>query len=256
MNVRLISDPAMRVDHRNLVAASLSRALAGVENRLLWEQFAALAGMKITPEREKEIRELLAANRPFEEVKPEDAAGAGVNAPMPTSVQQSVPAWSLFAMFFIVIPLSVTFIKERQLGALTRLKTTPVPPLVVMAGKAIPYFIINQLQIALMLAVGFCSAAPWRRGASAGNSPVGIALLTVSASLAAVGFGLMTAMFCKTTEQSTTFGGTSVIVFAALGGIMVPKFLMPQFMQSLSIISPLSWGLDGFLDIREGRRGA
>ncbi|MEK6790165.1 MAG: ABC transporter permease [Deltaproteobacteria bacterium] len=250
VNVRLISDPAMRVDHRNLVAASLSRALAGVENRLLWEQFAALAGMKITPEREKEIRELLAANRPFEEVKPEDAAGAGVNAPMPTSVQQSVPAWSLFAMFFIVIPLSVTFIKERQLGALTRLKTTPVPPLVVMAGKAIPYFIINQLQIALMLAVGFFVVPLLGAEAlSAGNSPVGIALLTVSASLAAVGFGLMTAMFCKTTEQSTTFGGTSVIVFAALGGIMVPKFLMPQFMQSLSIISPLSWGLDGFLDI-------
>ncbi|MBI5235977.1 MAG: ABC transporter permease [Deltaproteobacteria bacterium] len=248
--VRLISDPAMRVDHSNLVASSLARALAGVENRLLWEAVASLSGMEITPEREKEIREILDGNRPFEEVKAEDATGTRTASPMPTSVQQSVPAWSLFAMFFIVIPLSVTFIKERQLGGLTRLKTMPVPSSVVMAGKAIPYFIINQLQIALMLAVGFF-IVPLLGGdaLSIGNSPIAVGILTISASFAAIGFGLMTAMFCKTTEQSTTFGGTSIIVFAALGGIMVPKFLMPQFMQSISVISPLSWGLDGFLDV-------
>lgn len=250
VKVRLISDPTIRVDHRNLVASSLERALAGVENRLLWEQFASLSGMRITPEKEKEISEMLAANRPFEKVAAEDAASASKNAPMPTSVQQSVPAWSMFAMFFIVIPLSTTFIKERQLGGLTRLKTMPVPAWVLLAGKAIPYFIINQLQIALMLAVGFF-VVPLLGGEtlSAGGSPTGVVMLTASASLAAIGFGLMTAMFCKTTEQSTTFGGTSIIVLAALGGIMVPKFLMPQFMQNISVISPLSWGLEGFLDI-------
>jgi len=30
---------------------------------------------------------------------------------------------------------------------------------------------------------------------------------------------------------------------------MVPKFIMPDFMQTLANISPMSWGLDGFLDI-------
>jgi len=40
-----------------------------------------------------------------------------------------------------------------------------------------------------------------------------------------------------------------VIIFAAIGGIMVPKFVMPAVMQDLSIISPLAWGLDGFLNI-------
>jgi ABC-2 type transport system permease protein len=41
----------------------------------------------------------------------------------------------------------------------------------------------------------------------------------------------------------------SVIVLAAIGGIWVPVFMMPNLMQALSIISPLNWSLDGFYDI-------
>ncbi|MDD5548500.1 MAG: ABC transporter permease, partial [Sulfurovaceae bacterium] len=43
--------------------------------------------------------------------------------------------------------------------------------------------------------------------------------------------------------------GFTNIIFAAIGGIMVPLFVMPQFMQDLSILSPMSWGLDAFLGI-------
>ncbi|MEA1916350.1 MAG: ABC transporter permease, partial [Campylobacterota bacterium] len=35
----------------------------------------------------------------------------------------------------------------------------------------------------------------------------------------------------------------------AIGGVMVPKFIMPHSMQELANISPMSWGLDSFLDI-------
>ena len=36
---------------------------------------------------------------------------------------------------------------------------------------------------------------------------------------------------------------------AALGGVLVPKAVMPLFMQQASLVSPLEWGLDGFLEI-------
>ena len=39
-------------------------------------------------------------------------------------------------------------------------------------------------------------------------------------------------------------------VRGALGGVMVPKFVMPPFMRELADISPMSWGLEGFLDRR------
>jgi len=46
----------------------------------------------------------------------------------------------------------------------------------------------------------------------------------------------------------------SVVIAAALGGIMIPVYVMPRFMQELSVVSPLAWGLNAFQDVfvREG----
>ncbi|MDR3266392.1 MAG: ABC transporter permease, partial [Tannerella sp.] len=45
------------------------------------------------------------------------------------------------------------------------------------------------------------------------------------------------------------FGAVSVVILAAIGGVWIPTFLMPRFMQIISYISPLNWGLNGFNDI-------
>jgi ABC-2 type transport system permease protein len=68
-------------------------------------------------------------------------------------------------------------------------------------------------------------------------------------SFCAISLALLIASVAGTTEQATTIGGVLNIIFGALGGIMVPKFVMPGFMQALAIASPMSWGLEGFLDI-------
>jgi len=57
------------------------------------------------------------------------------------------------------------------------------------------------------------------------------------------------AVSSSTTEQATLLGGTGNIILAALGGIMIPKFVMPATMQSVAQWSPMSWGLEGFLDV-------
>ena len=44
----------------------------------------------------------------------------------PNTVQQNVPAWALFAMFFIITPLSGVMVKERNLGVMNRLRISPV----------------------------------------------------------------------------------------------------------------------------------
>jgi ABC-type multidrug transport system permease subunit len=50
-------------------------------------------------------------------------------------------------------------------------------------------------------------------------------------------------------EQASMFGAVSVVLAAALGGVMVPVYVMPRPMQAISAFSPLAWGLDGFLEI-------
>ena len=82
-----------------------------------------------------------------------------------------------------------------------------------------------------------------------GSSLPGLAMVAVSASLAAVSYSIFVAQIAKTTEQATILAGVCNIIMAAVGGIMVPRFIMPPAMQTLSELSPMAWGLDGFLDI-------
>lgn len=168
----------------------------------------------------------------------------------PSSVQQNVPGWLLFSMFFIAIPLSNTLISERHQGTLERLHTMGFPYYTILFGKLIPYFFINILQVVVMLLIGMY-LVPMLGGErlTLGNSLPGLAVVAVSASLAAVSYSIFVAQIAKTTEQATILAGVCNIIMAAVGGIMVPRFIMPPAMQTLSELSPMAWGLDGFLDI-------
>lgn len=168
----------------------------------------------------------------------------------PTSVQQNVPAWLVFSMFFVVVPLANTMINERQVGTLRRIRTIAVPGWKLILGKIVPYYFINQVQVVLMLLVGVW-VVPLLGGdqLTLGDSFVGLALVSSALSAAALGYAILIAVICRSTEQATTLGGAGNIILAALGGIMVPTYVMPEFMQSVTVVSPMSWGLQGFLDI-------
>jgi ABC-2 type transport system permease protein len=178
------------------------------------------------------------------------AYGEAQGGEMPSAVQQSVPGWLVFGVFFVVVPLSNTFIRERQLGTLRRLRSTNLGWHTVLLGKLIPYFGVNLLQVALMLAAG-AWVVPLLGGEALHMGGSFIALLAISASLsvAALGLALLIAVVSRTTEQATLMGGTGNILLAALGGIMVPKFVMPETMRQIANLSPMSWGLEGFLDV-------
>lgn len=168
----------------------------------------------------------------------------------PTSVQLSVPAWLVFSMFFVVIPISTILIKEREAGTLSRLSTMQVSGLSILLGKLIPFFLINQVQAVAMILVGIYLVP--KLGGDAlqlGPSLIGLWLMTSVTSLAAIGYALLIAVLVRTTDQATTIGGVSNIILGALGGIMVPKFTMPDFMQQITDFSPMAWALEGYLDV-------
>ena len=169
---------------------------------------------------------------------------------VPSAVQQSVPAWLVFSMFFIVIPISNTFISERGQGTLMRLKSMNVSRISLIVGKMIPYLLINAIQVLIMIAIGI-TVVPLFGGTALtlGNSPGGLALIAFAVSFSAIALALLIAAVAKTTEQATTIGAILNTIFGALGGIMVPTFVMPRFMQEIANLSPMAWGLEGFLDI-------
>ena len=168
----------------------------------------------------------------------------------PNSVQQSVPAWLVFSMFFILIPISNAFIQEKNLGTSNRIKSINVSLWPIILGKMLPYYIINQVQVVLMILVGMF-IVPKLGGDSLviQGDIINIFLISSTISFAAISFALFISLISKSTEDATSFGGLSNIILAALGGIMVPKVVMPEFMQHITEYSPMAWGLQSFLEV-------
>jgi ABC-2 type transport system permease protein len=172
---------------------------------------------------------------------------AGLAVP-PTAVQQTVPAWLIFGMFFVVLPLSAIFITERQHGTLQRQLSLGLGHGTLLLGKLLPFMAINLIQAVLMLCVGVWLVPLF--GGEALTLPPALwppmAFMALVLSFAAVSWALLVASVVRTTEQATVFGGVGNIILGALGGIMVPRFVMPAEMRALTNISPMAWGLDGF----------
>jgi ABC-2 type transport system permease protein len=168
----------------------------------------------------------------------------------PSSVQQNVPAWLLFAMFFIAIPLSTTWVQERSQGTYARLRSMGLSARQLLLGKLMPYLGITLVQVVLMLAVGIW-LVPLFGGErlQLGHAPAALMLMALSGSFAAVSYALLVANLVSTAEQATIFTGVANLLMAAIGGIMVPRFVMPAAMQAVSLYSPMAWGLEGYLDV-------
>jgi len=169
---------------------------------------------------------------------------------IPNSTQQSVPSWIVFGMFFMITPISTVFINERKQNTLSRLNSMSVSVFSMVLSKIVPYLFIGQIQAFVMIGVGMFIVPLFDTPALAINGSVfALIFLSFALSLSAVGLASLIAVSSNSSEQASTIGGIMSILLGAIGGVMVPKFIMPDFMQTLANISPMSWGLDGFLDI-------
>lgn len=169
---------------------------------------------------------------------------------IPNSVQHNVPAWGMFAVFFIVISLAGNIIKEREDGSFTRLLTMPCPSWLYLVAKAIVYLVVCLLQLTLMFLMGIYVLPRLSLPSLAlGQSISALVLMSISASLAAIGYGIAIGKVATSNQQASVFGAISVVIMAAVGGVWIPVFVMPEVMQIVSHISPLNWGLSGFYDI-------
>ncbi len=165
-------------------------------------------------------------------------------------VQQNVPAWALFGMFFTAIPIAGTILQERKSGIWIRLTSLPVSHLLLFTGKVLAYIGVCCFQFLLVALIGSFLFPYIGLPAFIVSPNFAEVLLTVFvSSLAVCGFGIFLGMVCSTYEQASTLGATAVVSAAAIGGVMVPVYAMPRVMQQLSIISPLNWGLTAFQDL-------
>jgi ABC-2 type transport system permease protein len=169
---------------------------------------------------------------------------------VPNPVQHNVPAWSLFAIFFIVISLSGSIIRERQDGSFSRLLTMPCSYTEYLLSKAIVFTLVSLMQFGLMLLIGvFVLPLFGTESLNLGSSPLALIILGLSAALAAIGYGIAIGNIAENFHQSAVFGAISIVIMAAIGGIWIPTFIMSDTLRMIGMFSPMHWGLSGFLEV-------
>lgn len=237
--IHLYFDPATNASFKNSVMNSVNKMVFEIENKKIYKAFQNQLG---TTENLEENKNMIS----FKEITPlKDKAEV-----IPNSVQHNVPAWTLFAIFFIVVPLSVNLVKEKSQGTSVRARVSPTPYYIHILGKTFTYLIICIIQFLLMIAVGIYLFPYMDLPAfDVSGKMFHLIVVTLFAGLAAIGFGVLLGTIADTQEQSAPFGATSVVVLAAIGGIWVPVFLMPEFMQHIAKFSPMNWGLNAYYDI-------
>ncbi|MBN1506627.1 MAG: ABC transporter permease [Sedimentisphaerales bacterium] len=169
---------------------------------------------------------------------------------LPNMVQQNVPGYTLFAMLFIVIPASNALLRERREGTLLRLRTMPVHPLLLVAGRLVTFLSVSVLQFLIMLAAG-CWVLPLLGGTAftfSAQWPPLIAL-TLCAGFMAVGLALAIASTARSADQAGVVGSTSAVVLGAVGGVFVPVQIMPPVMRHLSGYTPVNWAMTAYQDL-------
>ncbi|WKD26112.1 ABC transporter permease [Pseudoalteromonas sp. KG3] len=154
----------------------------------------------------------------------------------------SIPAWWVFGVYFIVLPISLTFINERNNGTLVRLKTYPISMARYFYNKACAYTLVSLVQTLLLALIG-CVVIPYCLGLPllVLNSVLVSLLAFVTLSVAAISFALLLASVVSSYEQAIVVGGGVNIILAALSGFMVPLEIMPADLAAFANASPMYW---------------
>ncbi len=239
--VRLYFDPAIQYAFKESIKSGIDQMISKIETRSIYKAF-----QEQLSDEESQFSFDSENFISFKEIVPK----LNDQEILPNSAQHNVPAWTLFAIFFIIVPLSINMVKEKSQGTFVRLRTHPVSYATVLGGKTIVFSGVCLIQFVFMLLIGvYLFPALGLPTLDVSGKIILLFIVAFFAGLAAVGLGLLLGTIANSQEQAAPFGATFVVVLAALGGVWVPVFMMPSFMQILSNLSPMNWGLNAFYDV-------
>lgn len=247
--IRIYFDPALQISYREGIKNTIDKIVAQIESKTIYNAFAEQ--LELPEQLVLSPKETLFQ---FKEISPRQEQ----NESIPNAVQHNVPAWSLFAIYFIIVPLAMNIVKEKNQGTKVRLYTMPTSTLTLLGGKIISYLLLCLLQFYLILGIGkYVFPLLGLTAFKVGTQFINLSILTIFSGLSAISIGILLGTIAKTQEQSSPFGATFVVILAAVSGVWIPTFAMPEVMGYIASISPMNWALEGYyiLLLREGSLG-
>jgi len=155
-----------------------------------------------------------------------------------------IPGFAVYFVFFMANGVASTLLTERQEGTLRRMLTTPISRAQVLVGKLLARSIMGMIQTALLFFIGH-----YWLNLHLDSSPFGILLTAVATIFCATGLGLLIATLGKTMEQIQGMTTMVLLLMGLLSGTLVPRQLLPESMQKLSLITPHAWALNAYQDM-------
>ena len=163
------------------------------------------------------------------------------------AAQHNVPAWTIFAMFFIIMSLGGSMVREKTSGSFIRLKTLPTNFAVGLLSKQIAYVGVTVIQAIVIFSLGI-----WvfplvnLPKLNLPDDIFGLFVVTLVCGWCAVSYAICVGTFASTHQQSNGFGAISIVILAAIGGLMVPTFNMDSSLKTISNLSPMHWCLEAY----------
>ncbi|HRS09140.1 MAG TPA: ABC transporter permease, partial [Bacteroidia bacterium] len=239
-NLELSFDPVLQESYRYSIKSTVISVVMAIQNEMLLRQLfynvnqfqpdsTALA--KILPNPLLLSESLLKEN-------------SVVN---PNATQHNIPAWTVFAMFFTVISLGGNIVREKRSGSFLRIKTLPVSITHLLIAKQVVFLMVTVLQTFVLFSIGaFLFPILQLPPLIISSGFLLLFLATFSCGLCAVSYALCIGVYSNTVEQANGFGAASVVILAAVGGIFVPLFAMPEVFKLFANISPFSWAMKAY----------
>ncbi len=157
---------------------------------------------------------------------------------------QAVAGTGIMMLLFSVSAIGQGMLEEKESGVLKKLLQSPIKPFGIMMSKMATATIISIFQLVIMFVFAWIAF-----GLNIFINVPALIIMILITALACSSFGVLLSAIVTTKKQADSLGTIIILFMSAVGGSMIPLYIMPAFMQNAAVISVNYWSIQGFYDI-------
>jgi len=157
---------------------------------------------------------------------------------------QAVAGVAIMMLLFSVSSLGASLLEEKESGTLKKLLYSPINPSSLLYGKMLAGLVVSNVQLIIMFLFAWLVF-----GLNIGIDIPSLIIMILATAFACSSFGMFLASIARTRQQVQGLSTIIILVMSAIGGSMIPLFIMPEIMQKVAMVSVNYWAIQGFYDI-------